>query len=258
MIRKLLLLSTALSSMAFANEDAKTYQSFDSDYNATLTVVPTAKSDFYYINYRGFEHSFDENTLFYKKTKNDLNDGYHFKLVGTPSSNFRSEGKKTLLSGSLYSYSEVFLDNDTVTKVIYTGTPDIVKINRIKEKYKNRQLEVVSKIAAKKLNKVTLKSLNDTCKTNIKISIDWDKFSELNLKTSPAKLSAYMRSLVKVCQIDSDYLEAVQMITKIDVSPSIDPSTHNAKLSNTSLHIEIGSDVHNLPETSYKLIYEIF
>ena len=45
MIRKLLLLSTALSSMAFANEDAKTYQSFDSDYSATLTVVPTAKSD---------------------------------------------------------------------------------------------------------------------------------------------------------------------------------------------------------------------
>ncbi|MBB1340744.1 hypothetical protein H5158_03720, partial [Pseudoalteromonas sp. SR45-6] len=168
------------------------------------------------------------------------------------------EGHKTVRSGTLVSYSSVYLDNDTVTKVIYSGLADIVKVNKVKEQYQVRQLNVVSKIAAKKLIEKSVSSFSTTCETNIEIDIDWRQFESQKLKTSPAKLSAYMNALENICTIDHDYLEAVQGIEKIQLIPSVVADKHQAKMSNSVLIIEIGDDVTNLPETSYKLIYDIF
>lgn len=241
-----------------AQENPKVYHSFDSEFSATLTVVPAEDENTYYVNYNGFEHHYDGNTLLYKKFKNDIGDGYYLKLLGMPDVNFKNEGHKTVRSGTLVSYSSVYLDNDTVTKVIYSGLADIVKVNKVKEQYQVRQLNVVSKIAAKKLIEKSVSSFSTTCETNIEIDIDWRQFESQKLKTSPAKLSAYMNALENICTIDHDYLEAVQGIEKIQLIPSVVADKHQAKMSNSVLIIEIGDDVTNLPETSYKLIYDIF
>lgn len=128
-----------------------------------LVIAPAEEKGTYYVNYKGFEHYYDNNTLLYKKFKNDIGKGYYLKLVGMPDINFRTEGHKALLAGSLFSYSNVYLDNDTVTKVIYSGLAGIVKINKInkiKEKYQARQFTVISKVAAKKRNKLSLQKTN--------------------------------------------------------------------------------------------------
>ena len=251
-------LTILTSFTTMSQESSKVYHSFDSEFSATLTVVPAEDENTYYVNYRGFEHHYDGNTLLYKKIKNDIGDGYYLKLLGMPDINFKNEALKTVRSGTLVSYSSVYLDNDTVTKVIYSGTVDVVKVNKIKEQYQVRQLNVVSKIAAKKIIEKSVSSFSTTCETNIEIDIDWRQFESQKLKTSPAKLAAYMNALENICTIDHDYLEVVQEIEKIRVIPSGLASKHQAKISNRVLTIEIGDDVNNLPETSYKLIYDIF
>lgn len=253
-----LFLLVITSFLAKAQEAPKVYHSFDSEFSATLTVVPAESSGIYFISYDGFEHHYDGHTLLYKKFQNDIGEGYYLKLLGMPNVNFKNEGYKTVRFGTLVSYSSVYLDNDTVTKVIYSGTADIVKVNNIKEQYKVRQLNVISKVAAKKLIDNSVSSFSKICETNIEIDIDWQQFEIENLKTSPAKLSAYINALENICTIDQDYLEVVQQIKKIRVIPSGLASKHQAKISNRVLTIEIGDDVNNLPETSYKLIYDIF
>ncbi|WP_283708990.1 hypothetical protein [Pseudoalteromonas prydzensis] len=250
-------LTIITSFSAIGQEKPKVYHSFDSEFFATLTVVPAEGIDTYYVNYNGFEHHYDGNTLLYKKFKNDLDEGYYLKLLGMPDINFKNEGYKTVRSGTLVSYSSVYLDNDTITKVIYSGTADIVKANNIKEQYQVRQLNVVSKVAAKKLVEKSVGSFSTTCETNVEIDIDWPQFEIKKRKTSPAKLSAYMKALENICTIDHDYLEVIQEIEKIRVIPSTQTDKHEAKILNKTLYIEIGDDVTNLPETSYKLIYDI-
>lgn len=247
-----------ISFSSLALEKPKIFYSFDSEFSASLIVVPAEDADTYYLNYNGFEHHYDGNTLLYKKFNNDIGDGYYFKLLGMPDVNFKNENHKTVRSGTLVSYSNVYLDNDTVTKVIYSGTVDVVKVNKIKEQYQVRQLNVVSKVEAKKLIEKSVSSFSTTCETNITIDIDWRQFESQKLKTSPAKLAAYMNALENICTIDHDYLEVVQEIEKIRVIPSGLASKHQAKISSRVLTIEIGDDVNNLPETSYKLIYDIF
>lgn len=255
-----LILSTLfISTHAFsATETSKIYYSFDSEREATLFVVPSKKQDTYYLNYQGFEHHFDGETLLYKKAKNDIGKGYHFKLVGMPNVNFRNDGDQTIISGTVVSYSNVYLDDDTVTKVIYQGTTDRAKDRRIIEQYKKRQFETFSKIEAKKMYKKHLESLVLNCNSSIDVDIDWNLFEKMKIKTAPSKLSAYLQSLEAICAIDEDYAEAVKNIKTIKVMPSDTPETHSAKLSSSKLTIRLGNKVENLPETSHKLIYDIF
>lgn len=252
------LLSVIIPFSTQAIEKTKVYYSFDSEFSATLTVVPAEADDSYYVNFDGFEHHYDGNTLLYKKFKNDIGDGYYLKLLGMPDVNFKNDNYKTLRSGTLVSYSNVYLDNGTVTKVIYSGFADIVKANKIKKQYQQRQLNVVSKVAAKKLIEESVNSFSKTCETNVNIHIDWRQFETQKLKTTPAKLSAYINALENICTIDSDYLEVVQEIEKIDLTPSALADKHKAKIVDKTLFIEVGDDVPNLPETSYKLIHDIF
>lgn len=241
-----------------STETSKVYYSYDSERDATLYVVPSSKLNTYYINYQGFEHHYDGETLLYKKTKNDIGKGYHLKLVGMPNVNFRNDGNQTVISGTLVSYSSVYLDDDTVTKVIYQGTTDRAKDRRIIEQYKKRQFETFSKIEAKKLYKKYHESLEKNCNPSIKLDIDWSSFEEKKIKTAPSKLSAYLQSLENICAIDKDYADAVKDIKTIKVTPSNNPETHSAKLIGSELSIQLGVNVENLPETSHKLIYDIF
>lgn len=255
-----LILSTLfISTLAFSEtETSKIYYSFDSEREATLYVVPSKKQDTYYLNYQGFEHHFDGETLLYKKAKNDIGKGYHFKLVGMPNVNFRNDGDQTVISGTVVSYSNVYLDDDTVTKVIYQGATDRAKDRRIIEQYKKRQFETFSKIEAKKLYQKYLESLEKNCNPSIKLDIDWSSFEEKKIKTAPSKLSAYLQSLENICAIDEDYAVAVKNIKTIKVTPSNKPDTHSANLIGSELSIQLGVNVENLPETSYELIYDIF
>jgi|GEM_PF-2176251 len=249
------LLSTNVLS---ATETSKVYYSYDSEREAQLFIVPNEKQDTYYVNYRGFEHHFDEQTLLYKKFKNDIGKGYYLKLIGMPNVNFRNDKDQTIISGTLVSYSNVYLDDGTVTKVIYQGSIDKAKERRIIEKYKERQFETFSKIEAKKLYKKHLKSLNEKCGTQIVLDVAWSNFGKNNLKTTPSKLSAYLQSLEKVCLIDNDYALAVKDIKSVKVLPSSTPDTQSAELNKNELTIQLGNQVENLPEVSYEAIYNIF
>lgn len=251
-----LLLALLFSLPIYAKEASKVYKSFGAEYQATLTVVPADSDDTYYVSYQGFENHLDGSTLLYKKAPNDVGKGYHLKMVGMPTINFRNEGYQTLINGTVYPYSTVYLDNDSATKVVYVGPADIVQVNKIKAQYKTRQLNVLSVIDAKKQIQEELEKLNATCESTIDTDIDWDKFAAQGNKKSPAKLVAYLQALETVCSIDEDYLAAIQDINTIDVTPSKTPSLQQAKIVNSTLHIEIGDNVENLPERSYKLIYD--
>lgn len=257
-MKKLLLMLTFFTHSLMAVESSKIFESIDAEYQARIIITPAEKSGFYYINYRGFEHHFDGSTLLYQKLKNDLDDGHHYKLAGLPDVNVRNKQYRTLINGSFVSFSQVFLDNDTVTRIIYVGKADIVQARRVKEKYLNRQLTVVSKVAAKKTVKQAQSKFEASCNTQVVLNIDWSEFKRQGLKTAPAKVAAYLAALEKVCLIDADYLEAVQEINKIEISVSSDIEQHNVRLNDEILSIAIGDQLANLTERSYKAIYDMF
>ncbi|WP_343817570.1 hypothetical protein [Colwellia asteriadis] len=248
-------LSAPLFSYAF--EHGKVYYSFDSENEARVIVVPAEEDNHYYINYRNFNHHYDNQTLLYKQIKNNINEGFYYQLADTARVNLRNELNKTLIHGTLYSYSTVFLDDDSKTKIIYAGDADIVQARNVKEAYHKRQLDVSSKVAAKKLIKSAQENFNSACKQAVNIDIDWNAFVSQELKAAPAKLSSYLGALSKICAIDSDYLEAVNSITQIKVSPAEDTTQQKVTLADNQLTIQIASEQPNLPETSYQAIFTI-
>jgi len=247
-----------LSQSAYAATTSKIFKSFDAQYQARVIISPAEKSGQFYINYRGFEHHYDNQTLLYKKIKNDLGDGFNYQLIGLPITNIRNNKHKTLIFGTVVSYSEVFLDNDTVTRIAYVGDADIVQQRRVKAQYQERQLKVVSKVASSKMIKQAKSQFEKGCQTAVSVNVNWNNFKQQGLKTSPAKLAAYLTALEKVCQLDADYREAVQGIKHIKLSISKNIEQHKVELDNDTLFIAIGDQLANLPERSYQAIYESF
>lgn len=256
---KKLLVCTALLIPFYTHafEHGKIYHSFDSENNARVIVVPAKLAKHYYINYKNFNDEFDNQTLLYKKVKNDLGDGFYYQLADTSRVNVRNNLNKTLIHGTLYSYSTVLLTNDSKTKIVYTGEADIVQARNVKKSYHERQLDVSSKVSAKKHIKSAKANFLKSCHNEVKLSIDWDAFIAQELKASPAKLSSYLGALSKICAIDNDYLEAVNSIAKINVLPSDIPSKQKVSLEGDQLTIQIANEQPNLPETSYKAIFNI-
>jgi len=254
----LVLFGQLLGTSAYAAQSGKIFNSFDAQYQARVIISPAEKSQQYYINYRGFEHHYDNQTLLYKKVKNDLGDGFNYQLIGLPITNVRNNKHKTLIFGTVVSYSEVFLDNDSVTRIAYVGDADIVQQRRVKAQYQERQLKVVSKVAASKMIKQAKSQFEQSCQTAISVNVNWSDFKQQGLKTTPAKLAAYLTALEKVCQLDADYLEAVQEIKQIKLSVSSNIEQHKVELDDGTLSIAIGDQLANLPEISYKAIYDSF
>jgi len=257
-MKQLLLLLALFSHTVTAAQTSKIFQSVDAEYQARIIIAPAEKSGQFYINYRGFEHHYDNQTLLYKKLKNDLGNGFNYQLIGLPIVNVRSNKHQTLIYGTAVSFSEVFLDNDTVTRVTYVGNADVVQERRVKAQYQDRQLKVVSKVAAAKLIKQAKKQLENSCQTAISVNINWKEFKQQGLKTTPAKLAAYLEALEKVCRLDADYLEAVKGIKQIQVSISDNIEQHQVVLESETLLIAIGDQLANLPERSYQAIYDSF
>lgn len=250
----LALLATPLFTHAF--EHGKIFYSFDSENEARVVIVPAKQKQHFYINYKNFNHKYDNQTLLYKKVKNDLNNGFNYQLTDTSRINIRNNGNKTLIHGTLYSYSTVYLSNDSQTKIIYAGDADIVQARNIKKMYHDRQLDVSSKIEAKKRIKSATETFKKSCNNNTEIIINWNAFVAQKLKVVPAKLSIYLDALSQICAIDSDYLDAVNSITKIHVSPAEQLTKHLVSLENNQLTINIAKDQANLPETSYQAIFD--
>jgi len=240
-----------------AFEHGKIYHSFDSENDARVIVVPADLDKHYYIHYKNFNHEYDNQALLYKKIKNDSGDGFHYRLADTSRVNVRNDLNKTLIHGTLYSYSTVFLGSDSKTKIVYTGNADIVQARNVKKYYHERQLDVNGKIAAKKQIKLAKANFAESCNSDVNITIDWDAFIAKKLKASPAKLSSYLGALSKICAIDSDYLEAVNSIAKINVIPSNTANKQVVSLSDDQLTIQIANEQPNLPETSYQAIFNI-
>jgi len=262
---KLYPLALAMASLTIpavnAAESSKVYVSYEAAYDARIILSPADKDNFYYISYQGFEHSFDGTALLYEKRPNaNGRDGFFYKLAGMPSINLQNNNYRTHISGTDVPFYEVYLDNDSVTRVIFQRSADVVEERRVKAKYQSRQLKVLSKVAAKKLVKSAHSNFEKSCKTSISVSIKWPEFAKQGLKATPAKTAAYLDALGKICAIDNDYAQAVQSIKTITVAASSDVDQHQATLSSggSSLALNIGDQVPNLPETSYRMLFNIF
>jgi len=253
-----LLLIAMCSSYVSAAESSKIFKSYEAEYKATVIVSPAEKKGFYYISFKGFEHDYDNSSLLYKKVKNSDGVGVQYQLSGMNNINFKNNSHRTMINGTSIPYSEVFLDNDSITRVIYSGKADIVQERKVKQEYLDRQLTAISKVEAKSLISSAQKSFSKSCDTRVKLNISWSDFSKKGLKTTPAKTAAYFNALEKICAIDSDYFDAVKSITNIKISLSNDNEEHHAQLNGKTLTLEIGDQVPNIPETSYKLLYNIF
>ena len=253
--KSLILLVSILAFNVNAKISSKVFTSYEAQYDASIIITPTEKSEIYYIKFVGFENKYDGDVLLY--TKNKTHDGYDYKLLGMPTIiNVKDNQHRTSRNGSWTPYLEVFLGDDSVTRVIYSGTIDIVKERKIKQQYLDRQLTVISKVAAKKLITKAQQEFITSCAVSVDVDINWSAFKED--KVTPAKTAAYLNSLSKICTIDSDYSNAVKSIQKITVTPSESSTQHQAQLVGNELTLNIGKNVPNLPETSFALLFEIF
>lgn len=240
------------------SEDSKTFYSYDSENEARVMIVPAPQTSHYYIHYKGFNHHFDNNTLLYKKVDNDSDDGFYYQLAGLSSVNIRNNLATTIINGTIYSYSTVFLSDNSKTKIIYSGSADIVKARNVISLYENRQQNVNSRVEAKKRIKESKKSYEKNCQTEIELDIDWPLFNDKKLKTAPAKLTSYLEALEKVCAIDQDYAEVVREIKTVTVTLSKDAQQQALSLQKETLSIGIATAQPNLPETSYQAIFKLF
>lgn len=240
-----------------AEVKGKVYQSFDSENNGEIIVVPAEVDGHYYVNYKGFGHEFDKQTMLYEKIKADIGDGYRFKMVGTPFVNIKQDYYKTLINGTLVTYLNVFLPNDFKSKVVYVYDADITMARKVKESYHKRQLDVGSRVQASDYVNKSKKSLFEKCSNDVIVNVDWDAFKTKKSKPAPAKLSTYFKSLIKICAIDEDYLDAVREIKTINVIPSELAKKQRVDLNGTELTIHIATEQPNLPETSYQAIFDV-
>jgi len=255
--RKLYVLLIVLCAFSInATESSKVFRSYEAQYDATTIISPAEKEGFFYIYFNGFEHHYDGNALLFQRVRN--NSGYFYKLSGMPNVIFRSENNRAMINGTSTPYSEVYLDNETITRMLFSNKADITEERKVKKKYLERQLTMVSKVAAKNAIKAATKSFNETCNTRVAIDINWSKFVKGGFKTTPSKTPAYLDALAKICTIDADYAKAVKTVKTIKVVLSQDTDKHHAKLSGDTLTLAIGDRVPNIPETSYQLLYNIF
>lgn len=251
-----LILAMTLSFSTNAKEKSKVYHSFDADYQARIIVSPAKDKQHYYINFVGFEHEYDNKTMLFKKVPNDLRNGYNFKLAGSERTNLVDQGYQTFIHGTAVSYQTVLLSGDKNTKVIYSGEADINKVRRIEAQYQALQGLAISKVAAKKLIKTANQQLSSHCKQDYQLNIDWPAFNKAQQKTTPGMLASYLLALGRICQIDEDYLAAVQEIDTIEVKLSKDKGKQDIKLQANRLLIAFDNETPNVFETSYNAILD--
>ena len=231
--------------------------SFASEYDASITVIPSNIKNQYYLHFKGFEHDIDSNTKLYKKVWNtrDPKDGFYYQLLGTEQVNFRNNMKSTLIHGTIVPYFEVILSDRAPSKVLFAENADIQKVRNRKSKYLEYQNIKESKVSAKKSAYQALDALNTHCAQSTTLDIDWKAFQSKDQKVAPGMLKGHMESLTKICSIDSDYKDAVNAIRSIKLSPAETTGAHSVEIKNNVLTITLDQETPNIPDSSYKLIY---
>jgi len=244
------------TNQSVAEEASKLYRSFDADFEAEISVVPYGKVDHYLIRFIGFEHAYDDKVALYEKkwVNKDKRSGYYYQMAGTRSFHVRNDEKTTLISGTIYPYLEVFLEDKSPTKIVYSDEVDVAIERNIKKQYLQQQGLVKSKVEAKRLVSQATQELWKQCQKQIDIQIDWQDFNGPESKTTPGMLKFYLGALSKLCREDSDYTMAIKMISAIKVSASIDSQLHSVSLVNSELVIKLDRDTPNIEENSYQAI----
>jgi hypothetical protein len=253
------ILLLTFSSTSFAVTFPKIYKSFGSDFQATLVIAAHGKDEQYLIRFNGFEDSIDGKTLLYKKgwKRKNPNRGEYYQLVGAKIINFRNDDKQTLIYGTITPYSEVYLGNKKAVKMIYSdkGTPQLYE--KMITQYRETQGIMPSKLKTKKTIEQAGKDFTKACKQTIKINVDWSAFTSKNQKTTPGMVKAYVSAMTKLCNKDTDYLDALKKITELNVVPSNTKGKDKIAINGTIMSLAIDQDAPNVSETSYRKLLDI-
>jgi len=242
-------------------EFAKIFKSHDTNSQGQVVIAPAPSPEQYYIYFDGFEQRFDGSVFLYNKLKNDSHSpGHHYKLCGLTNVNVRDNNYHTLINGTVTPFYEIYLEHGFKTEVIFDSNASDEDSKLIANAYLVHQFEVESKAQAEIAIGTAKQAFESALATSIEITIDWDDFSKVQSDIAPAKVAAYLSALVRVSQIDDDYLEAVQAISELVVAPSKDGEQHQASLveQESKIMLSIGNRVPNLPETCFDLLYNAF
>ncbi|VAW82175.1 hypothetical protein MNBD_GAMMA12-1017 [hydrothermal vent metagenome] len=244
--------------LAVAQSKAKIFTSINGNVNARLIVSPYMDGK-YLIQFKNFEHHFDNKTFLYDKVfiNNNKVKGYHYVMTGTEIISFKSLGKSILVRGSTTEYSEVLLNHKMPYKMIFSGTPDKLEIGNVRAQYVITQGILENKIAIKKNIQITMARFHKKCHKNLSIKIDWDNFISNKQKTTPGMATAYIESLMQVCQIDKDYREAVNKINSIEFKLSKTPGKDKLTKTDNTITIYIDTQIPNIQFTSFSKIKNI-
>ncbi len=241
-----------------AQSKAKVFTSINGNVNARLMITPYMDGQ-YLIQFKNFEHPFDNKTFLYDKVfiNTDKVKGYHYVMTGTQITSVKSLGKSILVRGSTTEYSEVLLNNRRPYKMIFGGAASRLEIDSARAQYVITQGILENKIAIKKYLQTTIAQFHKKCHKNLSVKIDWDTFVSNNQKTTPGMANAYIKSLIRVCQIDKDYRQAVNKINSLEFTLSKTPGKDKLTKTDNTIIIYIDAQIPNVQFTSFRKIKSI-
>jgi len=254
-----ILMLLAISSTSYAEYIPKIYKSINAEIDGTIIISQYGEKDNYLISLQGFEHRNDGETLLYRKKwhNSNLNKGYSYELVGTNTVILRNDGRQTLILGTLVPYSEVYLDRNISTKVVFSENGSQRLHDELVSKYRETQGILESKVKVKSLIKKANDNFASLCSQTLNIDIEWNKFSAINQKTTPGMLKGYLSAMTKICTKDDDYREALKNISTLKVTPSSHKGKDSISIKGNTMFIAIDKDTPNVSETSYQTLLKI-
>lgn len=211
----------------------------------------------YLISFDGFgEEKLDGRVILFEKRKKKKKN-YIYAQLGVDRMSVRSEGRASLLRGTVVPYLSVH-HKVGKWKVYFIGFEKLNVQKEINEKYLQDQGLELSLVKSKKKIKKALSQLNKGCKSDIKLNILWEKFAMKGEKKTPGVLARYLDSLSSICKKDDEYKMAVQKVSRIEVFPSTGTGKHQASLESGVIKLEIDRYTPNIQDASYELLLAIF
>jgi hypothetical protein len=201
----------------FAEADlsrSKVYRSISADVDASITLVPSSEENQFILAFKGFEHQIDGSAKLYRKVNESSNpaDGHYFQLVGTNQVHLRSQGKETLVSGTLIPYLEVSLDGLAPIKMIFAYKADVYKAQKTQDQYRQFQSLLASGVEAKRALRQARESMLASCGGSAQLSFSSGDFSQKNI---PGMAVKALVALQHMCEQDADYKSAVSNLNQI-------------------------------------------
>jgi len=253
-----LFLCVLVNTAALAGAKTKLYETYEGDVEGTIAVIPTDVENEFLIGYEGFEHAYDKQAFLYtRKPGNSGADSFVYEMNGVGATNFRSDGKRTLINGTSVPYYEVYLPGGLTFRVKYSAEANPNYKAEIQSRYASQQGLTQSKVKAKKSIAAATKAFTESCHSSLVVNIDWDAFEAIDQKNTPAMGSTYLKALQTICAIDDDYKNAIEDITTINISPSSPDSAHAADLQGNAINLQINKHVPNVSRSGYELLFDL-